>query len=153
MSTFATCTCTAVAALAPLVPFAPAAADSTFHTTRYPLAPVSGAPLRSGSVIDIHAEGPVVYAHERYHLSGALPSTSYQVVLRIHQHAGCTGLLAALPTSTVTTNVAGNGNARTTFTPQDAAPVVPLGTVYVEWVLTRDGQVAYTTGCQAVALD
>lgn len=135
---------------------APASADRTFHTTRYELIPVGGAPLRSGSVIDIHAEGPRVYAQERYHLSGALPTTDYQVVLRISGDTDCgaTSLIAALETATLSTNKAGNGNGAVTFRPADAAELAAAQDEYgLEWQVLADDQVAYTTGCQIVALD
>jgi hypothetical protein len=34
------------------------AADQTFHTERIPLMGVSDAPLHSGFVVDVHANGP-----------------------------------------------------------------------------------------------
>ena len=135
---------------------APASADRTFHTSRYELIPVDGAPLRSGSVIDIHAEGPRIYAQERYHLSGALPSTEYQVVLRIYGETDCgvDSFIAALPTATLSTNRAGNANGSVTFRPADAAALAAAQDEYgLMWQVTADGQVVYTTGCQIVALD
>jgi hypothetical protein len=135
---------------------APASADRTFHTTRYELIPVAGAPLRSGSVIDIHAEGPRIYAQERYHLSGALPSTEYQVVLRIYGDTDCgaKSFIAALPTATLSTNKAGNGNGAVTFRPADAAELAAAQDEYgLVWQVITDDAVAYTTGCQVVALD
>jgi len=132
----------------------PASADRTFHTSRYELTSVAGAPLRSGFVIDIHAEGPRIYAQERYLLSGALPSTKYEVVLLIHASTTCRPSITdlALTTATFTTNRAGNGNAGTTFRPEDAAGLVQdeYGLV---WQVTTGGEVVYTTGCQVVALD
>lgn len=136
---------------------APASADRTFHTSRYELIPVDGAPLRSGSVIDIHAEGPRIYAQERYHLSGALPSTEYQVVLRIYRDLHCLEgtFVAALPTAKLVTNKAGNANGAVTFAPADAAALAEQQDEYgLVWqVTTADNQVAYTTGCRIVALD
>ena len=41
-----------------------AAADSVYHSEHLRLTPVAGAPLRSGFVENIKAEGPRVYAHE-----------------------------------------------------------------------------------------
>lgn len=49
----------AVAALAPL-----AAADAVYHSEHLDLVPVGNAPLRSGFVQNIKAEGPTIYAHE-----------------------------------------------------------------------------------------
>ena len=133
-----------------------AAADRTFPTTKYELTPVSGAPLRAGHVIDIHAEGPRVYAQERYQLSGALPGAEYQVVLRIFAATDCAAasLVAALPTDTFVTNRAGNGHGSTTFRPADAAGLAALQDEYgLVWDVLTGGEVAYTTGCQVVALD
>ncbi len=58
-----------VAALAPL-----AAADAVYHSEHLDLAPVGSAPLRSGFVQNIKAEGPNVYAHEVFVLNGAVPN-------------------------------------------------------------------------------
>ncbi len=63
--------------LAPL-----AAADAVYHTEHLPLKPVGGAPLRSGFVQNIKAEGPNVYAHELFQVNGAVPSTTYIVTRR-----------------------------------------------------------------------
>jgi hypothetical protein len=61
-----------IAALA----LAPAAgADRVYHSEHMTLTPVDTAPLRSGFVQNVHANGPNVYAHEIYVLSGALPNT------------------------------------------------------------------------------
>jgi len=46
-----------------LILAAGAAADSIYHATRIPLQGVADAP-GGGTVINIHANGPVVYAHE-----------------------------------------------------------------------------------------
>lgn len=135
---------------------APASADRTFHTSRYELTSVVGAPLRSGFVIDIHAEGPRIYAQERYHLSGALPSTEYQVLLNIYGATDCPAesFIAALPTATLSTNRAGNANGSVTFRPADAADLAAAQDEYgLVWQVTAGGEVAYTTGCQIVALD
>src|SRR5829696_8976759 len=59
-----------------------AAADSAYHTERLALRGVAGAP-GGGMVVNIHANGPNVYAHEIYTLSHAVPGT-YQVVLSIY---------------------------------------------------------------------
>ncbi len=61
---------TAVAVAAPL-----AAADAVYHSKHIALNPIAGAPLRSGFVENIHADGPQVYAHELYVLNGAEPDT------------------------------------------------------------------------------
>jgi hypothetical protein len=65
------------------MPAMAAKADQVYHSQHYDLSPVSGAPLRSGFVENIHANGPNVYAHENYVVNGASANTSYQVVLSI----------------------------------------------------------------------
>lgn len=107
-------------------------------------------------MIDIHADGPRIYAQERYHLSGALPSTEYQVVLVIYGAVDCDAdsFIAALPTATLLTNRAGNANGSVTFTPAQAAGLAAAQDEYgLVWQVTVKGQVEYTTGCQVVALD
>ena len=134
----------------------PATADRTFPTAKFDLNAVAGAPLRSGHVIDIHAEGPRVYAQERYHLSGALPGTEYKVVLSIFGDTGCDkgSLIVALTTDTFATNRAGNGHGSATFRPEDAAGLAAQQDEYgLVWDVILDGVVAYSTGCQVVALD
>ena len=61
-----------------------AAADSVYHTEHLALRPVGDAPLRSGFVNNIKAQGPMVYAHEVYVLNGALPNETYTVTNNFH---------------------------------------------------------------------
>jgi hypothetical protein len=134
---------------------ASAVADQNYRTQKYPVAAVGDAPQARGSVINVHANGPVIYGQERYHLAGAAPSTTYQVTLEIFADEGCavsTGL--AFDTATLTTNGAGVGQAKATFLAQDVAPLIPQPMVlHGEWTFSTGGAVAYTTGCQAIALD
>jgi hypothetical protein len=107
-----------------------AVADQTYRTQKYPVAAVEAAPEARGSVINVHANGPVIYGQERYHLAGAAPSTTYQVALEIFADEGCTvptGL--AFDTAALTTNGAGVGQAKATFYAQDVAPLIPQPTV------------------------
>ncbi len=60
---------TAVAVATPL-----AAADAVYHSQHIALNPIGGAPLRSGFVENIHADGPQVYAHELYVLRARFQS-------------------------------------------------------------------------------
>src|SRR5438093_796892 len=62
-------------AFAVLTPIA--AADAVYHTEHLDLAPVGAAPLRSGFVQNIKAEGPEIYAHEVFVLNGASPNAAY----------------------------------------------------------------------------
>src|SRR6266542_1717276 len=81
-----------VAALALLLaPITLALADQDFHTERLPFSlTAEGAAaepphptLRSGHVVDIHANGPQIGALERYVINGARPNSSYDVVLEL----------------------------------------------------------------------
>ncbi len=132
----------------------PATADQTYSTERLPLIPVAGEPLRSGSVVNIHANGPQVYAHEVYTLNGAMSATTYTVVLNVYLgNLACAGdpdLVIA--TATLTTNPAGNGAADVFFRPEDTAGLGGL-TVSARWQVTRDGVVAYETPCTQISLD
>src|SRR3712207_4297736 len=93
-----------------------AAADRVFHTLHAPLFSVNGAPLKSGFVNDVHTEGVVNAAHEIYHLSGARPNTTYQVQILLYLGSPtCSTAPLVFPTTTLTTNRVGNGNARFTF--------------------------------------
>ena len=65
----------AFALLAPIV-----AADSVYHTEHLQLRPIGDAPLRSGFVQNVKAQGPTIYAHsELYVLNGAIPKETYTV--------------------------------------------------------------------------
>jgi hypothetical protein len=143
----------AVASTAALLALATSAlADRVFHTLKAPLSPVGGAPLRSGWVSDSHANGPIIGAHEEYHLNGASPNTTYQVVIQFSP--GVTDCSAAGPflTANFTTNSAGNGNADWTFPGGPPLPAVTKNSAV--WQLVGPGNVvAYQTGCEPVFID
>jgi hypothetical protein len=131
----------------------PASADQAFHTQRFPLFAVADAPLKSGAVIDVHTEGPKIYAQERYVLVGAEPGMTYQVTLLVYSDPGCAGLLFPVPTATMTTNAAGTAHGKATFYPQDVEGL-PRTTYYLDWqVSVQGGPVVYSTGCVPVILD
>ena len=140
----------------------PASADQTFQTRQYPLSAVAGEPLRAGFVVDVHAQGPQVYAQERYHLSGARSGTAYEVRLSVYGDVTCASdlVLTTITTNDLLTNRAGNANGAVTFRPADAAGLVQreYGLVWeVVRVVVREKVrvevVAYTTGCQVVQVD
>jgi hypothetical protein len=144
---------TAMIVGAPVVLAAPASADRVYHSGHYNLTAVNEAPLRSGFVENIHANGPNVYAHEQYVLNGAAPNTTYQVVLMIFLDTPCTGTPAAtIPTATIQTNAAGNGVARVVFTPADVDGLHGA-TVRGFWTVSSNGSPDYLTGCATVVLD
>lgn len=144
----------AVALLLTMVLVIPATADQAYRTQRLSLTPAATAPLRSGSVVNIHANGPAVYAHEVYMLNGAVANTAYTVVLNVYIAtpvcAGTPDLV--IPTATLTTNRAGNGTADAFFRPEDVAGLGGL-TVSALWQVTHDDVVAYTTECTQITLD
>jgi len=141
-------------AVAALALTAAASADQTFHTLHADLTPVGGAPLQSGFVNDIHINGNKNAAHERYQLNGAAPGATYQVSIELWPlDPSCTGAPPlAFPTSQLTTNGAGNGEAGFEF------PVgPPTGLEGVEsgiaWTVSLGGVVQYETGCNTLTLD
>src|SRR5437763_5781129 len=131
----------------------PAAADAVYHSSHLPFAPIGEAPLRSGFVENIHANGPNVYAHEQYVLNGAEPSSTYQVVLMVFPlDTTCSSSPIPIPTATITTNLAGNGHAFPVFKPADADGLHGL-TVGGMWVVMSGSTVAYKTSCTTIHLD
>ena len=131
-----------------------ASADGVYHTERLSLEPVNAAPLRSGSVINIHADGPNIYAREIYMLNGAAANTTYQVVLNGYLgNTSCTGVAdLIIPTAMLTTNISGNGLAYHVFTPADTAGLGGL-TVGVQWQVWNGETLEYQTACTIVMLD
>ena len=139
---------TVVAVLAATLAAA-ASADSAYHTERLELRGLNGAP-GGGMVVNVHPNGPIVYAHEIYVLRGAVAGT-YQVELHIFPTSlNCSGGSSAIPTATIETNANGNGRADVKFTPADAAGIRGL-TVSIKWTVT--GPATYVTDCTVVTLD
>ncbi|HYT78670.1 MAG TPA: hypothetical protein VEQ37_05345 [Actinomycetota bacterium] len=129
-------------------------ADQVYHSQKYALTPVDGAPLRSGFVENIHANGPQVYAHELYVLKGASPASSYQVLLSIWvSNTECSGDPdLQVPSDVMSTNEIGNGWGQKIFTPEDADGLRGH-TVSAVWQFLLDGAPAYETGCEVLTLD
>lgn len=131
-------------------------ADQAYHSDHIALTPIGGAPLRSGFVENIHANGPTIYAHEVYVLNGATPDSKYQVMLNGYlSSATCSGTPdLMIPTAEVLTSVAGNGKAQAFFHPSDVEGLHGM-TVHIVWTLTRAGasQPSYETGCETIHLD
>ena len=133
---------------------AQAGADSEYHTGHIAFSPVDDAPLSSGFVQNIHANGPNVYAHEIYQLNGAEPNASYDVVLSIWtSNTFCLGSpTLQLPTAELTTNPAGNGRTDVVFTPAAAGGLRGL-TVSASWTVWNGTTATYGIGCEVVSLD
>lgn len=132
---------------------APAFADAVYPSQHIPLAAADGAPLTTGFVQNIHANGPTIFAQERYVLVGAAPSTEYQVTIQIYGDSGATVSLGAMSTISFSTNAVGNGVGRFTL-PLSGVPEAFHGlTIYLVWELAAGGSVAYETPVSKVVLD
>jgi hypothetical protein len=139
---------TAVAVAAPL-----AAADAVYHSQHIALNPIGGAPLRSGFVENIHADGPQVYAHELYVLNGAEPDTTYQVTLLLYPFdPSCGSDPVPIPTTSFQTNLAGDGIGQFIFRPGDVPTALRRATHGIRWEVTS-GSSTYSTVCSSVTLD
>jgi hypothetical protein len=131
----------------------PAQADQVYHSQQIALSPVGSAPLRDGFVENIHANGPIVFAHEEYHLSGALPNTTYHVQLLLFPlNTTCSGSPFPIQSATFTTDAAGNGNADKVFTPADATGLHNT-TDSAIWQFFSSGVLQYQTACSVIVLD
>lgn len=140
----------AVAALVPSF----AAADSVYHSEHLRFEPVGGAPLRSGFVENIKAEGPRIYAHEIFVLNGARPRATYTVTRNFFfQDPDCDGAVVFdEDVATLRTNAAGNVRGDIVVRPEQVAGFAGLHGV--RWTV-RDARdtVVYRTVCTAVTLD
>lgn len=145
-----TASAVALAALAPL----PAAADRVYHSEHLNFEAVGGAPLRSGFVQNIKAEGPRIYAHEIFVLNGARARTTYTVTRDFFfQDPECAGeLVFHEDVATLRTNASGNAQGDAFVEPADVEGFE--GVHGVTWTV-RDsaGAIAYRTTCTAVTLD
>ncbi len=141
-------------ATAVLVSAQVASADAVYHSEHMKLSPVAGAPLRSGFVQNIHANGPKVYARERYVLNGAAPNAAYEVRLLVHLFdATCSNAPVLFGTTQLSTNGAGNGSAQLLIRPEDVPTAVRNATHGVRWEVWQGGTLAYRTACTSVELD
>jgi hypothetical protein len=135
-----------------LVFAASATANQTFHTLTAPLMSVNGAPLQSGWVHDIHTNGNNVGGHEVYHIAGAIPNTSFQVVIQFYGNATCAGTASPIPTAILTTNGAGSANGSHVFAASPKPPPPPVDDSAVWQLVGPNGAVDYTTTCHLVII-
>jgi hypothetical protein len=141
---------------------APVAADQSNHTeylvvTRTAAGAAAGHPaLRSGHVVNIHAQGPQVFAIEGYELNGARPMTDYAVVLELYAGTCSGGLAFLFPNGAVlSTDAAGNAHGQARIVPEQVAE---LGLHDTDWGIVwdfvdPDGSTAYQTACTQVHID
>jgi hypothetical protein len=144
-----------LATTAVVLALAPAAvADDVYHSEHMPLTPVGTAPLRTGFVENIHADGPMVYAQEVYVLNGALPDADFEVHLLAYPFdPACAGTAVGFGFTTLTTNGAGNGRAKRLIRPADVPAELRDATHGVRWEVRAGGVTMYATACTAVPLD
>ena len=138
----------AAAALAP-----PAAGDRVYHSEHLDLTPTGAAPLRSGFVENIKAQGPQVYAHEVFVLNGARPNATYTVTRHFFfKDPACAGGAFASDLAQLQTNGTGNARGDVFVAPEDVAGFE--GAHGVRWsVRDSSGTIAYQTACTQVTLD
>jgi hypothetical protein len=130
-----------------LVGTSSANADRVYHTERLELAPVDGSDeAGSGMVVNIHPNGPVVGAQERYHLRNATPHTEYVVWIVI-------GDQDFIATATLHTDRHGNGHAKARFSAEDLAPFSGAVIPGLKWVLRSGRADAYETPETTVSID
>jgi hypothetical protein len=145
---------TGAAALLTVGATSTASADRAYHTERISLQPIDDAPLRTGSVVNIHANGPKVYALERYLLNGALRNHDYEIVLNVHLFdPDCIAGAVPFLSVPISTNAAGNGHAKAPTIPPEAVAGL-AGEHGVNWIVYDNlGTAVYETGCVDVVLD
>ena len=134
---------------------APAQADRVYHSEHLRLAAVGEAPLRSGFVENIKANGPVVYAHEIFVLNGAGRQTTYTITRNFFPFdPACTGAngVFASDVATLSTNRSGNARGDIFVRPEETAGFE--GEHGVFWTVQNTaGEVVYRTLCTTVTLD
>jgi hypothetical protein len=129
-----------------------AGGDQVYPSQHIPLHPVGTAPLRTGFVENIHANGPNVYAHEVYVVVGASPMT-YDVTIAVYvQDPACSTTPLQIVTATLTTNAEGSGRADVFFSPEDADGLRGASHGAI-WSLSVSGAPLYETDCSTIVLD
>jgi hypothetical protein len=132
------------------------AADAVYHTERLALNPVGGA-AGTGLVVNIHPNGPIVFASERYGLRGAEPNASYTVWLVIDAQAlACDFDSLTIPMKAdLRTNGAGNGTSPADFffRPEGIPPCLRDASFPIHWQVTLDGTITHRTDVTTVTLD
>ena len=125
-----------------------AAADGVYHSERLSFA--GGAdPAFHGQVVNVHANGPVNGALERYQVVRAEPSTDYEVWIQFCEDAEFTDFTQ---TAVLATDLRGNGHASASISAADLAPFSGA-TVTIRWVLRVDAADVYATPCTTVTID
>ena len=136
-----------LAAVLVMVTGTTAGADAVYHSERLEFA-AGGDPDFHGQVVNIHPNGPVNGALERYQVVGATPDTTYAVWIQT-----CDGGFADfINTTDLVTDKQGNGHAAARFTAEDLDPFEGA-VVTIRWALKLGGVAVYTTDCTTVTID
>jgi hypothetical protein len=139
-----------------LVVAGPVSADAVYHTERLTLAAVGDA-AGTGFVVNIHPNGPLHFAQERYALRHAEPSATYTVSLIIDASALACSFpgLEIVMKAELTTNAAGSATAPADFffTPEGIPPCLRNVSFPIHWEVTLDGVLTHLTADTVVTLD
>jgi hypothetical protein len=145
-----------IAFLAALALAGPVSADSVYHSERLALEPLAGA-LGKGMVVNIHPNGPKVFAAERYGLRDAEANSSYTIWLIIDAtRLGCDFPGLQIPMATaLETNATGNGTtpADFFFPPEGIPPCLRHASFPIHWEATLRGTLTHITDSTTVTLD
>jgi hypothetical protein len=155
-----------------LIPLSTALADQTYHTQRLPVhVEAAGYPLRNGTVVNIHSNGPVIFGKEQWILNGAKPNATFRLAREFQEK-----FLGVVPPGTpldtgfvMRTDSKGNGNVSVAVSPAEVAPVlawlqsvgqnsIHARLVFIEGGTVQNGAVvggtlAYATDYAEVTLD
>jgi hypothetical protein len=122
----------------------PVAADAAYHTERLELVPEAGA-QGTGFVVNIHPNGPQVFAIERYALRGAIPGATYDVTLVIDGAQALCGFPVEIPMASGTTNAAGNLTMQSRVLRPAAVPAcLRSETFAIHWEVRSGGTLTHT---------
>ena len=131
-------------------------ADASYHTERLALMPVGGS-AGTGMVVNIHPNGPTVFATERYAVRGAEPESTYTVFLIIDaSDLDCDfESLSIQMKAELVTNVAGNATSPADFyfTPEGVPSCLRDASFPIHWEVTLDGTVTHISETTTVTLD
>ncbi len=142
-------------ALAALALTPTASADRLFHTQHIALTPIGDAPLRSGFIQQMHANGPKVYGYDGVMLNGARPNTEYVAVMFVFPFdPTCAGSGIPFQGIPFATNRAGTGHGSGEIIPPEAIPPEVRGFVHgFYWIVFTGGAPAYGTACAPLPTD
>ena len=122
----------------------PVAADAAYHTERLELVPEAGA-QGTGFVVNIHPNGPQVFAIERYALRGAVPAATYDVTLVIDGAQALCGFPIEIPMASGTANGTGNLTMQSrVLRPAAVPPCLRNQTFSIHWEVRSSGTLTHT---------